>query len=343
MPAVSMRSMANFPRVVSNHMGALRPLVRNKLLNEHSLTSRVRTVGRRGVTPVSFIIIGLCPFGRAVDGGSIALTSTVRGVSVNNPDVLHDTTGGCTDMAILASPVSCRGILTRLRTTNRAAFRAHRTLTTGIFHRATDCSTLVTRCLAGIINRARPRGLAIACSLGRDLHCKRGNRRATAFCRRPLTMPFSVTDTIRLRKGRLSCGGVGSTSTTVHVTHRFSRPTMITIGRVGPYNINVTSSVSTTFSHYCTTSPISVFNNVIITGHPLSITATRGLGDVFLRVILTPDCARTTLTVLSGGGGIHVVALSFSTTGTNKGRFISMLNNVLRRARSVGARSMPTG
>lgn len=133
-PIAGISSCAKSPRVLNNQMGALRPHVRNNVLTQPSVTRSRTSLATGGVHPFSLIIIGLCPFRRAVTGRNIALPRTVRRVSVNNPAVIQTTTGGRTCLAVLYRPGRCTSCLRTVQTDrNRIPLDFHRTYTRTTF------------------------------------------------------------------------------------------------------------------------------------------------------------------------------------------------------------------
>lgn len=63
------------------------------------------------------------------------------------------------------------------------------------------------------------------------LHCNRGPRRGKCFCK-GLSRVFS-----RVRKGRVSCGGLLSVGTTISLVSRFSSIAFTVLGRGGTYKL----------------------------------------------------------------------------------------------------------
>ncbi len=160
---ISISSCANRPRVRNNLMGALSFGVCLNVLSRGCGSTRRTSLIHADTRTVSVIIIGLCPFGRAITGRNMAPRVTHAGVSVNNPYVMHTSTGGCLHMTSIASPTSCTEVTSRLTTGSTAlSLRAHFTLVRGTFTRATSCSATVTN----FFTRRTPRGVETACSVG---------------------------------------------------------------------------------------------------------------------------------------------------------------------------------
>lgn len=82
---------------------------------------------------------------------------------------------------------------------------------------------------------------------------------------------------------------------------------------------------------------MSTFKKILVAGTIVSGRATRRVGGVFFRIIVTPSCSMSTLRVLKRGGG-HVV-LIHGRTGLPEGRFHSLLGNMLIRSESLGVRA----
>lgn len=116
--------IAKFPRYLSNHIGALSPRVRTNVLTSVAGPSRTTRLRGFNVGPFSLIIIGLCPFTSAIHSNT-SRTTIVRGVSVNNPSVIHNTTGGDTAITVIASPTSCTLITTHITGNRNFDLRRH--------------------------------------------------------------------------------------------------------------------------------------------------------------------------------------------------------------------------
>jgi len=311
LPILDIAEVTGFPEMLDGRVKTLHPAIHGGLLARRDLPAHMEAIAQHDITPIDFVIVNLYPFAAAAANAALAEPEVIEQIDIGGPSMLRSAAKNFAAVTVVCDPSDYAGITEELNRSGACSLETRRRLAAKVFaHTAAYDATI-----AEYFARTSPAELlganfTLTGTRVQALRYGENPHQSAAFYRTGGRAETSLTTARQLQGKELSYNNILDGDGALEAVREFAdlAPAACVVVKHGnPCGIALGATPHEAFSRARETDPDSAFGGIVALTVPLDEATARACAEMFLEVIIAPECLPEAHEVLSAKKNLRVL------------------------------------
>ncbi len=314
LPVEPVESVTGFPEVLGGRVKTLHPAIHAGLLARPT-DEHLGELADRGLAPIDLVVCNLYPFSDTVADPDVTEGAAVEQIDIGGVTLLRAAAKNFERVVVVCDPAEYAGLLTELGL-GAMTLERRRELALAAFRHTAAYDAAIATWLGGqsAVPGELPESLHLAAERVETLRYGENPHQQAALYRWQGSAPAFE----QIQGKALSYNNIADLEAAWAMPAEYDRPAVAIVKHANPCGLAVGASAAEAFAKALACDPVSAFGSIIASNRPVDIDFVKGIGKLFMEVLVAPDFSDEALAWL-GRRKKNCRVLRASTPGTSSG------------------------
>lgn len=311
LPLLDIAEVTGFPEMLDGRVKTLHPAIHGGLLARRDLPAHMETLAQHNIAPIDFVVVNLYPFAAAAANASLAEHEIIEQIDIGGPSMLRSAAKNFASVTVVCDPKDYPQISAEIGEHGTTKPQTRRRLAAKVFAHTAAYDAMIAEFFSRSDSAETfPEDFTLKGTRVQSLRYGENPHQGAAFYRTRGAEETSLTSARQLQGKELSYNNILDGDGALEAVREFAdlaHAACVIVKHGNPCGIALGATAHEAFSRARETDPDSAFGGIVALSVPLDEATARACGEMFLEVIITPNCTPEARDVLASKKNLRIL------------------------------------